>query len=145
MVTSVSFFENAGLSSPCERAKTEVFEYDDVIHHTAHALWGILSYFHLFLAFWCCWLKAIQVKHTTCGLVFSWKQGEKIFLVEKKRGIRVHVRPNKEIDNFARVAHILVHFSAVTARLLRKVTRLRLTNWSRRRVIEYFGCHRLRG
>ena len=38
-----------------------VFEYDDVIHHTAHALWGMLSYFHL-LGFWCGREKAIQVK-----------------------------------------------------------------------------------
>ena len=38
MVARVSFFEKASLSFSCERAKTEVFEYDDVIHRTAHAL-----------------------------------------------------------------------------------------------------------
>ena len=48
MVARVSFFENASLSFSCERTKTKVFEYDDVIHHTAHAPWGMLSYFHLF-------------------------------------------------------------------------------------------------
>ena len=41
--------------------------------------------------------------------------------------IRVQARPSKEIDNFARVAHFLVHFFAVTARLPCKLTRLRLS------------------
>lgn len=31
-------FENAGLSFSLGRRKTEVFEYDDVLHHTAYAL-----------------------------------------------------------------------------------------------------------
>ena len=48
MVVRVGYFENAGLSFSCGRKKTEVFEYDDVIHHTAHALYGMLSFFHCF-------------------------------------------------------------------------------------------------
>ena len=31
-------FENAGLPLSFGRTKTEVFEYDDFIHHTAHGL-----------------------------------------------------------------------------------------------------------
>ena len=45
-------FENARLSFTCGRTKTEIFEYDDVIHHhtsyitsITHALYGMLSYF----------------------------------------------------------------------------------------------------
>ena len=72
-----------------------VFEYDDVIHHTAHALWGMLSYFHLFSVL--VWTgesysgqtKSHLVKQATCGLVFFWKQGKK-FSVFKNMGIRVH-------------------------------------------------------
>ena len=48
MFVRVGYFENAGLSFSCGRKKTEVFEYDDVIHHTAHALYGMLSFFHCF-------------------------------------------------------------------------------------------------
>ena len=43
-------FENAGFSFSCEQTKTEVFEYDDVIHHIPLAL-RMLSYFHRFSAF----------------------------------------------------------------------------------------------
>ena len=32
----------------CGRKKTEVCEYDNVIHHTAHSLYGMLSFFHCF-------------------------------------------------------------------------------------------------
>ena len=46
MVVTVGCFENAGLSFSCGQKKTEVFEYDDVIHHTAHTLYGMLSFFH---------------------------------------------------------------------------------------------------
>ena len=42
------FLKTPAVSFSCKRAKTEVFECDDVIHHTAYALWGILSNFHLF-------------------------------------------------------------------------------------------------
>ena len=38
------FFENGGLSFSCERAKTEVFEYDDVIH-TNWSRRRIIEYF----------------------------------------------------------------------------------------------------
>ena len=34
----VEIFENAGFAFTCERAKTEVFKYDDVIYHTLLAL-----------------------------------------------------------------------------------------------------------
>ena len=38
-VCRVEFFKNAGLSLFfCGRTKTEVLEYDDVIHYTAHVL-----------------------------------------------------------------------------------------------------------
>jgi len=36
-VPRVEFYENAGKSFLCEWTKTEVFEYDDVTHHTANA------------------------------------------------------------------------------------------------------------
>ena len=34
----MKIFENAGFSFTCGRTKTEVFEYDDVVHHTLLAL-----------------------------------------------------------------------------------------------------------
>ena len=37
-LSSVEIFENACLSFSCGQTKTDVFEYDDVIHHTAHAV-----------------------------------------------------------------------------------------------------------
>ena len=37
-LSSVEIFENACLSFSCGQTKTEVFEYDDVIHHKAHAV-----------------------------------------------------------------------------------------------------------
>ena len=45
-LSTVKIFENAGQSFTCGRMKTEVFEYDDVIHTTSimHTLWGVLSY-----------------------------------------------------------------------------------------------------
>ena len=45
------FFEHAGLPFSCGKTKTDVFEYDDVIHHTAHtahALLGTLTSFQRF-------------------------------------------------------------------------------------------------
>ena len=71
----------------------------------------------------------IEVEHAKCGLVFFFekKRGKNLSLVLKNMRIRVHARPSKEIDNFARVAHFLVHFFAVTARLPRQLTRLRLS------------------
>ena len=80
-----------------------------------------------------------RVRHAF--LPHAWRTPKNVPL----RGRLVLARPNKEIDNFAHVARFLVHFFAVTARLPHKVTRLRLTNWSRRRRIEYFSCHRHRG
>ena len=64
------------------------------------------------------------------------KRVKNLSLVLKNMQIRVHARPSKEIDNFARVAHFLVHFFAVTARLPRKLTRLRLSPpWRPLRVV----------
>ena len=52
MVVRVGCSEKAGLSFWCGRTKTEVFEYNDVINHTAHALYGMLSFFRsIVLAF----------------------------------------------------------------------------------------------
>ena len=53
--------------------------------------------------------------------------GGNLSLVLKNMQIRVQARPSKEIDNFARVAHFLVHFFAVAARLSCKLTRPRLS------------------
>ena len=36
-LSRAEIFENAGLSFTCGRTKTEVFEYDDVIHHIPEA------------------------------------------------------------------------------------------------------------
>ena len=46
MVSRVQWSHRFILSSG--RRKTEFFEYDDVIHHKAHALYGMLSFFHCF-------------------------------------------------------------------------------------------------
>ena len=40
----VEIWENVGSSFSFEQTKTEVFRYDDVIHHTAHVLQGMLLY-----------------------------------------------------------------------------------------------------
>ena len=67
MVTKVSFFWKR-LSISCERAKKEVFEYDDEQCYRIS----------IFLAFWCGRAKTIQVEHATCGLAFVLKKkGEK--------------------------------------------------------------------
>ena len=55
-LSKVEIFENAGFSTTCRRTKTEVFQYDDVIHHNTtisftHALWRLLWYFHRFSVF----------------------------------------------------------------------------------------------
>ena len=41
----MEIFEDAGLPFSCGRTKTEVSEYDDVKHHTAHALLRTLTSF----------------------------------------------------------------------------------------------------
>ena len=56
-LSRVEIFENTGFLTTCRRTKTEVFQYDDVIHHNTttsitHALWGLLWYFHRFSVFW---------------------------------------------------------------------------------------------
>ena len=40
----VEIWENVGSSFSFEKTKMEVFRYDDVIHHTAHVLQGMLLY-----------------------------------------------------------------------------------------------------
>lgn len=40
----VEIWENVGPSFSFEKTKTEVFRYDDVIHHTANVLQGMLFY-----------------------------------------------------------------------------------------------------
>ena len=40
----VEIWENVGSSFSFEQTKTEVFRYDDVIHHTAHVLQRMLLY-----------------------------------------------------------------------------------------------------
>lgn len=44
----VEIWENVGSSFSCEKTKTEVFRYDDVIHHTANVLQGMLLNLHGF-------------------------------------------------------------------------------------------------
>ena len=41
----VELFSESPAYRLCEQTRTEVFEYNDVIHHTAHALLMMLSYF----------------------------------------------------------------------------------------------------
>ena len=50
-LSKVEIFENAGFSFSRGQTKREVFESNDVIHCTAHALRGIKSYFHRFSVF----------------------------------------------------------------------------------------------
>ena len=47
----VELFSESPAYRLCEQTRTEFFEYNDVIHHTAHALLMMLSYFFVFLFF----------------------------------------------------------------------------------------------
>ena len=61
----VEIFENAGFLFPCGRTKTEVFECDDVIHHTLLA-WCMLHkrcYISSVLAFSCRRAKTIRIRY----------------------------------------------------------------------------------
>ena len=79
MVTRVGFFENAGLS----------FSNTMMSYIIQRMPCEMLSYFHLFSVL--TWTgesysgqtKSHLVKQATCGLVFLWKQGEKILRVQK--------------------------------------------------------------
>ena len=103
-LSRVETFENAGFSTTCRRTKTEVFQYDDVIHHNTttsitHALWGLLWYFHRFSV--CCgrtkkfpiryvwtWIFSnteeknlrFQKYPVTCGRVLSFGLRNKMFV-----------------------------------------------------------------
>ena len=86
----------------------------------------MLSYFHLFSAL--VWTGENDSGRTcyVWARIFLKTRGKNLSVLKNIR-IRVHARPSKEIDNFARVVHFLVHFFAVTARLPCKLTRLRLS------------------
>ena len=63
----VEIFENAGFLFPCGRTKTEVFECDDVIHHTLLA-WCMLHkrcYISSVLAFSCGRAKTIRIRYVS--------------------------------------------------------------------------------
>ena len=49
----VKIFADAGLSFLCGWTKSEVFNYDDVIHHRAHALYRTTCRICIALAFSC--------------------------------------------------------------------------------------------
>ena len=49
----VEIWENVGSSFSFENTKTEVFRYDDVIHHTANVLQGMLLYLGGFSIYVC--------------------------------------------------------------------------------------------
>ena len=72
-------FENAGFSFRCGRTKTEVFEYDDVIHHIPIALHKLCSIRDVIIL---SSYKRFRVdgqkrfKYVTCGRVF-FENGEK--------------------------------------------------------------------
>ena len=79
----VWIFEKAGFSFTCGRTKTEVFQYDDVIHHVLLA-WRMLrkGCFRLsfVLAFSCGWPKTIRVHQVLMGsffCFFSLKRGKR--------------------------------------------------------------------
>ena len=64
-LSSVEILEKAGLSFTCWRVKTEVFQYDDVIHHILLA-WRMLRKgcyrLSFLLAFSCGWPKTIRIR-----------------------------------------------------------------------------------
>ena len=63
----MEIFENAGFLFPCGRTKTEVFECDDVIHHTLLA-WCMLHkrcYISSVLAFSCGRAKTIRIRYVS--------------------------------------------------------------------------------
>ena len=83
---TVKIFENAGHSFTCGRMKTEVFEYDDVIHTTSimHTLWGVLSYFHC-LVFSYGRAKTIRIRFVWTG-IFLKTEGKKSRKFSNKNG-----------------------------------------------------------
>ena len=80
-LSKVEIFENAGFSFSRARTKREVFECNDVIHRTAHALRGIKSYFHRFSVFM--WTRETIRIHYVRTRIFS-KRGWKISVFKLK-------------------------------------------------------------
>ena len=84
------FFETAGFSFTCGRTKTEVFQYDDVLHHVPLA-WRMLRKgcyrLSFVLAFSCGWPKTIRIRCFSGWVFFlSWKREKKISVFKKKTG-----------------------------------------------------------
>ena len=92
MHSRLEIFKNAGFSFTCRRTKTEVFEYDDVMHHIWQAL-GVLCErcYRTFtvLAFSCGRAKNI-FDYPTRGHEFFPKRGGKKIVVFKKLRIGVN-------------------------------------------------------
>ena len=66
----LKIFENAGFSFTCARTKTEVFEYDDVIHHLLLALLFHCLTFSMY--------GRKRFEYATCERVYFWKRSKKI-------------------------------------------------------------------
>ena len=77
---------NAGHSFKCGRMKTEVFEYDDVIHTTSimHTLWGVLSYFHC-LVFSYGRAKTIRIRFVWTRIFLKTEEKKSAWFSKKKR------------------------------------------------------------
>ena len=86
-LSRVEIFENAGFSTTCRRTKTEVFQYDDVIHHNTtsitHALWGLPWYFHRVSVLLVDGPKRFQ--YATCGREFFRTRRKKLFVFKNIR------------------------------------------------------------
>ena len=83
----------------------QVFEYDDVIHHTAHALRGMLSYFLRISAF------------ATIGIRYVWTR---IFPKTKKKN-SVWIRVDGALVSY-RKQTVVTHFTAAEYILKRIIT-----------------------
>ena len=86
----VEIFKKAGFSFTCGRTKTEVFQYDDVLHHVPLA-WRMLRKgcyrLSFVLAFSCGWPKTIRIRCFSGWVFFlSWKREKKISVFKKKTG-----------------------------------------------------------
>ena len=96
---SVEILEKAGFSFTCGRTKTEVFQYDDVIHYILLA-WRMLRKgcypLSFVLALSCGWPKTIRIRSVWTGSFFSWKR-EKRYPFSKKSGC---VRTGPKIQIF---------------------------------------------
>ena len=126
-LSRVEIFKNVGFSITCGLTKTEIFKYDNVIHHMFLA-WRMFNKgcyrFSIVFAFLCGRRKRFE--YATCGCVLFWKRRKKSpcskisgYVWTRRRKIgwregRENVKKknnkfNKQNNNFARATNFFFH------------------------------------